>query len=59
LELEKEHNIGKHGSYFMNTSSNPCHMWNLLNQLVSPTLPHTRSSTPLCSLFIKTLKGWL
>jgi hypothetical protein len=24
LELEKEQNIGKHGSYFMNTSSNPC-----------------------------------
>ena len=24
LELEKEDNINKHGSYFMNTSSNPC-----------------------------------
>ena len=24
LELEKEDNIDKHGSYFMNTSSNPC-----------------------------------
>jgi hypothetical protein len=24
LELEKEDNIDEHGSYFMNTSSNPC-----------------------------------
>ena len=24
LELQKEDNINKHGSYFMNTSSNPC-----------------------------------
>ena len=24
LELEKEDNINGHGSYFMNTSSNPC-----------------------------------
>ena len=24
LELEKEGNINEHGSYFMNTSSNPC-----------------------------------
>ena len=24
LELEKEDNINEHGSYFMNTSSNPC-----------------------------------
>ena len=24
LELEKEDDINKHGSYFMNTSSNPC-----------------------------------
>ena len=35
------------------------HMRNLLNQLVSLTLPHTRSSTPSCFLFIKTLKWWL
>ena len=24
LELKKEDNINEHGSYFMNTSSNPC-----------------------------------
>ena len=24
LELEKQDNINEHGSYFMNTSSNPC-----------------------------------
>ena len=24
LEIEKEDNINEHGSYFMNTSSNPC-----------------------------------
>ena len=32
---------------------------NLLNHLVSLTLPHTRSSIPSYSMFINTLKGWL
>ena len=59
LELEKEDDINEHGSYFMNISSNPCSLRNLLNQLVSPILPPTKSSTPSYSLFIKTLKGWL
>jgi hypothetical protein len=43
LESEKEDDINEHGSYFMNTSSIHAHMRNLLTQLVSLTLPHTRS----------------
>jgi hypothetical protein len=31
LKLKKEDNIDEHGSYFMNTSSNPCLHGNLLN----------------------------
>ena len=59
LELEKEDDIDEHESYFMNTSSNPCSHEKSLESIVSLTLPHTRSSIPSYSLFIKTLKGWL
>ena len=59
LELEKEDNINEHGNYFMNTSSNLCSHKKSSELIVSPTLPHTRSSNPSFSLFIKTLKGWL
>ena len=53
LELEKEDDINEHGSYFMNTSSNPC------SHEKSSTLPHTRFLAPSYFLFIKTLKEWL
>ena len=33
LELEKEDNINEHGSYFMNTSSNPCSHEKSLEQI--------------------------
>ena len=59
LELEREDYINEHGSYFINTSSNPCSYEKFPKSIVSPILPHTRSSTPSYFLFIKTLKGWL
>ena len=59
LEIEKEDFISEHGSYFMNTSSNPCSHEKSPEPIGFPALPHTRSSTPLYFLFIKTLKGWL
>ena len=59
LELKKEDDIDKHGSYLETPHQIHAHIRNFLNQLVSSTLPYTRFSTPSYFLFIKTLKGWL
>jgi hypothetical protein len=53
LEFEKGDHIDEHGSYFINTSSNPC------SYEKSLTLSRARSSTPSFYLFINFSKGWL
>ena len=58
LESKMEDDIDEHGSYFMNTSSNPCSHEKSLEQ-IGLSIATTRSLTPSYSLFIKTLKGWL
>jgi hypothetical protein len=59
LEVENDGDFHEQGSYFIKTLSSPCSYKKLQIHLVSLTLPHTRSSTPLCSLFLKIFKGWL
>ena len=59
LESKMEDDITSMEAISLTPHQIHAHMRNLLNQLVSPTLPHTRSSTPSFSMFIKTLKGWL
>jgi len=59
LEVENDGGFNEQRSYFINTPSILTLMKNLLTYLVSLTLPHMRSSTPSCSLFLKFLKGWL
>ena len=45
LELEKEDDIDEHGSYFMNTSSNPC-SHEKSPELISLQHCHTRDLQP-------------
>jgi hypothetical protein len=60
LEAGNDGDFNEQGSYFIKTPSNPCSYEISLDSLsLSLTLPHTRSSTPSCSLFLKILKGWL
>ena len=59
LELQKEDDIDEHGSYFMNTSSNPWSHEKSPKSISLSKLPHMRSSTPSYFLYIKTSKGWL
>ena len=58
LELEKEDDIDEHGSYFMNTSSNPNSHEKSPESIGLSTTTH-EIFNPSNSLFIKTLKGWL
>jgi len=59
LELEKEDNINEHGSYFMNTSSNPCSHEKSPELIGLSNIATHEIFNPSFSLFIKTLKGWL
>ena len=59
LELEKEDDIDGHGSYFMNTSSNPCSHEKSLESISLSNIATHEILNPLYFLFIKTLKGWL
>ena len=59
LEVEKEDDIDEHGSYFMNTSSNPrSHEKSPKSIGLSNIVTH-EIFNPSYFLFIKTLKGWL
>ena len=59
LELEKEDYISEHGSYFINTSSNPCSHKKSPEAIGLSNIATHEIFTPSCFLFIKTLKGWL
>jgi hypothetical protein len=60
LEARNNGHFNEQGSYFIKTPSNPCSYKISPDSLsLSLTLPHTRSSTPSCSLFLRILKGWL
>ena len=59
LELEKEDDIDKHGSYFMKTSSNPCSHKKSPEPIVLSNVATHVILNPLYFLLIKTLKGWL
>jgi len=56
LEVENDRDFNEQGSYFI--SSDPC-SYEKSPDSVSLKLPHMRSSTLSCSLFLKFLKGWL
>jgi hypothetical protein len=57
LEPKKEDNINEHGSYFMNTSSNPCSYEKSL-ELIGLSTTH-EIFNPLILPVHKTLKRWL
>jgi hypothetical protein len=56
LEPKKKGDIDEHGSYFMNTSSNPCSHKKSLELIVLSNIATTRSLTPSYFLFIKTFE---
>jgi len=59
LEIEKEDNISEHGSYFMNTSSNPCSHEKSPKLTGLSNIATHEILNPSCFLFIKLLKRWL
>ena len=59
LELEKEDNINEHGSYFMNTLSNPCLHEKSPKLIGLSNIATHEIFNPSGFLFINTLKGWL
>ena len=59
LEIEKEDLISERGSYFMNTSSNPCSLEKSPEPIGLSNIATHEILNPLYFLFIKTLKGWL
>ena len=59
LELEKEDNINEHGSYFMNTSTNPCLHKKSPELIGLSNIATHEILNPSYFLFIKTSKGWL
>ena len=59
LELEKEDDINEFGSYFMNTSSNPCLHEKSLESIGLSNITTHEIFNPSYFLFIKTLKGWM
>ena len=59
LELEKEDDINKHGSYFLNTSSNPCSHEKSPKSIGLSNIATHEIFNPSYFLFIKALKGWL
>jgi len=56
LELEKEDDIDEHGSYFMNTSSNPCSHEKSPESIGLSNIATHKIFNPSYFLFIKTLK---
>ena len=59
LELEKEDYISEHGSYFINTSSNPCSHEKSPEIISLSNIATHEIFNPSCFPFIKLLKGWL
>ena len=59
LELEKEDDINEQGSYFINTSSNPCSHEKSPKSIGLSNIATHEIFNPSFSLFIKTLKGCL
>ena len=59
LEIEKEYFISEHGSYFMNTSSNPYSLEKSPKSIGLSNIATYEIFNPSCPLFIKTSKGWL
>ena len=59
LELEKEDNINEHGSYFWNTSSNPCSHEKSPESIGLSNIATREIFNPLICPIHKTLKGWL
>ena len=59
LESEEEDDMNEHGSYFMNTSSNPCSHEKSPKSISFFNIATHEIFSPTCFLFIKTLKGWL
>ena len=57
--LEQEDNISEHGSYFMNTSSNPCLHEKSPQSIGLSNIATHEIFNPSFFLFIKLLKGWL
>ena len=57
LEPEKEDDIDEHGSYFMNTSSNPCSHEKSPKSIGLSNISTHEICNPSYSLFIKLLKG--
>jgi hypothetical protein len=59
FEAGNDGDFNEQESYFIKTPSNPFLYEISLDSLsLSLTLPHMRSSTPSCSLFLRILKGW-
>ena len=56
LELEKEDDIDEHGSYFMNTSSNPCSHKKSPESIGLSNIATHEIFNPLYFLFLKVLK---
>ena len=59
LELEKEDDINKHGSYFIHISSNSCSYEKSLESIGLSNFATHEIFNLSYFLFIKTLKGWL
>ena len=59
LELENKDDIDEHGSYFMNSSSNPCSHDKSPKSIGLSNIATYEIFNPSCPLFIKTSKGWL
>jgi hypothetical protein len=53
LELEKEDDINEHGSYFMNTSTNPCSHEKSSESIGLSNISTHEIFNPSCFLFIK------
>ena len=59
LELKKKDDIDEHGSYLINTSSNPCSHEKSPESIGLSNIATHEIFNPSCFLFIKLLKGWL
>ena len=59
LELEREGYINEHGSYFINTSSNPCSHEKSPESIGLSNIATHEIFNPSWFLFIELLQGWL
>ena len=57
--LEQEDDVNEHGSYFINTSLNPCSHEKFPESIGLSNIATHEILNPSCFLFIKLLKGWL